>query len=299
MRPLLYALPGCEALAAALAGELAGDLGELEVRRFPDAEHYVRLLTAPAGRPVVFVCGLDRPDEKIMPLYFAACAARELGAARVGLVAPYLGYMRQDAVFKPGESVTSAHFARWLSQFLDWLVTVDPHLHRHDSLDRIYSVPTIAATAAPAIARWLSANVRDPLVVGPDAESVQWVRAIARDIGCPFVVAEKERRGDRDVTVTLPDVERWHGCTPVLVDDIVSTARTMIDAVARLRASGMSARPLCIGVHALFVGNAHAELAAAGVDRIVTCNTVTHASNAIDVLPQIAEAAQRMLARSR
>ena len=94
--------------------------------------------------------------------------------------------------------------------------------------------------------------------------------------------------------MTLPDLSRWRACTPVLVDDIISTARTMIEAVDRLRQGGVNARPSCIGVHALFVGDAYAELVAAGVDRIVTCNTIAHPSNAIDVLPQIATAVQKM-----
>ena len=88
-------------------------------------------------------------------LLFAADAARQLGARKVGLVAPYLCYMRQDRSFKPGEAVTSRSFAALLSRACDWLVTVDPHLHRYKSLSEIYAIPARALHAGPAIADWI------------------------------------------------------------------------------------------------------------------------------------------------
>jgi ribose-phosphate pyrophosphokinase len=85
----------------------------------------LRFTTAPDQRFVVVVCTLDRPNAKLLPLLFAASTARELGAARVGLVAPYLAYMRQDRRFNPGEAVTSLQVASLLSHAFDWMVTVD------------------------------------------------------------------------------------------------------------------------------------------------------------------------------
>lgn len=290
MKSLVYALPGHEALATELAAGIGAELGEIQMRRFPDGETYVRLLTSPLGRNVILACSLDRPDEKSLELYFASATARELGATRVGLVAPYLAYMRQDARFNPGEAVTSVHYARWLSQYLDWMVTVDPHLHRHPSLDVIYSMRTAVAPATPAIARWIGAHVADPLIVGPDAESAQWAERVAAGANCPCVVLSKKRHGDREVEVSLPDAGRWHGRTPVLIDDIISTARTMIAALRQVRAAGLQRAPVCIGVHALFAGDAYAALCAAGAGEIVTCNTIAHPSNRIDVMPEIVRA---------
>ena len=80
------------------------------------------------------------PNEEVLPLLFAAATARELGVPSVGLVSPYLAYMRQDRRFKPGEAVTSREVAKLLSDAVDWLVTVDRHLHRYGSLE-IYRIP--------------------------------------------------------------------------------------------------------------------------------------------------------------
>ena len=107
---------------------------------------------------------------------------------QVGLVAPYLAYMRQDRRFKPGEAVTSREVAQLLSGAFDWLVTVDPHLHRYTSLAEIYRIPTHVTHAAPLISQWIKANVPRALVIGPDSESEQWVSAVASEAGAPFTV---------------------------------------------------------------------------------------------------------------
>lgn len=280
--PLLIALPGNQALATALAAKLGAEVGELEMRSFPDGETYLRYAMLVEARSVVLLCTLDRPDAKFLPLMFAAAAARDLGATQVGLVAPYLAYMRQDKRFHPGEAITSDYFARMLSRQIDWLVTVDPHLHRRESLADIYSVPTHLAHAAPLIASWIKREVERPLLIGPDSESAQWVAAVANGADAPHVILEKTRRGDRDVEVSVPDIERWRDRTPVLVDDIVSTARTMIETVGHLKDLGMRP-PVCVAIHGIFAGSAFEELHAAGATRIVTTNTVAHPCNAIDV----------------
>ena len=289
MRALILAPPGNDRLADALAAGLDLERGAMEIRRFPDGETYVRIDGAVQDREVVLACTLDRPDDKLLPLLFLASTARELGAARVGLVAPYLAYMRQDRRFLEGEAITSTHFARLLSGTVDWLVTVDPHLHRRSSLAEIYSIPTAIVPAAPHVAPWIAVNVERPLLIGPDIESGQWVSAVADAAGAPAIVLEKKRRGDRDVTVSVPDVERWRAHTPVLVDDIISTARTMIETVRHLGRAGL-APPVCVGVHAVFADQAYEDLLRAGAGRVVTCNTIPHASNAIDLAASLADA---------
>lgn len=287
MTPIVLALPGNEALAASLSIEIGGERGDAEIRRFPDGETYVRLDSPVAGQEIVLICTLDRPDAKLLPLLFLARLAKELGAARVGLVAPYLSYMRQDRRFKPGEAVTSAYFAEIISRSVDWMVTIDPHLHRRSSLKEIYAIPARALGAAPLVSAWIRDRIKQPLLIGPDEESGQWVAAVAVAAGAPYVVLEKERRGDRDVKVSVPEVDRWRSHTPVLLDDIISTGRTMIETAHHLRAAGM-APPVCVGIHGVFAANALAEMHTAGIADIVTCNTIPHETNRIDVAPLLA-----------
>ncbi len=299
---VVFGFPGQEGLARKLAdGMVANDMvatsGEMLLRRFPDGETYVRLDSPVDGHRVILACGLDHPDDRAMGLLFAAATARELGATQVGIVAPYLGYMRQDARFQPGEAVTSRHVARMLSQHADWLLTVDPHLHRYRSLDEIYSIPSVVVPAAPVIAAWITANVARPLLVGPDVESEQWVAEVARLAGAPHVVMTKTRHGDREVEIARSDFSAWGDRTPVLVDDIISTARTMVAAAKRLVEAGLQ-KPVCIGVHALFAPDALALLET-GAAHVATCNTIAHVTNAIDMAPAMIDAVVEVLRRKQ
>ena len=284
--------PGNESLGRRIAETLGADVASLTMRQFPDEESYVRLSAACAGRDVIVVATLDRPNSKVLPLLFLVDLAHELRASRVILVAPYLAYMRQDTRFKPGEAVTSRSFAKLLSAGIDALVTVDPHLHRYEALAELYLVPAHVIHAAPLVAEWIQAEIERPLLVGPDSESGQWVADVARRASAPYVVLEKTRRGDRDVEVSVPDVERWRDHRPVLVDDIISTARTMIETVRRLKSADLPA-PICVGVHAVFAGDAYRDLRAAGAERVVTTNTIAHESNQIDVSAAVAAAVGR------
>ena len=292
---VIIAIPGSEEQARKLGERLGIEMIDAHVRRFPDGELYVRIDRDLAGQDaIVFGSLYPAPAEQFMAVAFVAATARDQGARRVGLVAPYLAFMRQDIQFNPGEGVTSKYFARLVSGAVDWMVTVDPHLHRIHALDGLYTIPTTIARAAPEIARWVAAEVHDPVLIGPDAESAQWVTAVAEGCGAPYVILEKTRRGDRDVSISAPPPAAWNGHTPVVIDDIVSTGKTMVEATRQLRAAG-SAAPLCIAIHAVFADSVHAELLSAGARDIVTCDTIVHASNRICVADPIAEAAKRYL----
>ena len=117
--------------------------------------------------------------------------------------------------------------------------------------------------------------------------------AVAAACGAPFQILEKTRRGDRDVSITAPD-GKWNGHTPVVIDDIVSTGKTMIEATRQVVASGAAA-PLCIAIHAVFADALEDELMAAGARGIITCDTVPHATNQICIADSIADAVRPRL----
>lgn len=293
---IVFALPGNEALADALATQAALVRGECSCRSFADGETYLRFLTPVAGCHVVLACTLDHPDAKLLRLLLAARILRELGAAHLVLVAPYLPYLRQDQRFHEGEGVSARHIAKLLSTHFDGLITADPHLHRIAHLEDLYTLRLRVVQAAPLIADWVSREVERPVLIGPDAESAQWVSVVAAAAGCPFRVLEKHREGDREVRLDAMDLGAVRDRRPVLVDDIIATARTQIAAIRMLAEQGLPA-PLCIGVHAIFAGDAAGALAAAGASRVLSCNSIAHASNAIDLRPSLSAALVDLLAQ--
>lgn len=283
---LLFPMPGNEAFGSRLAAAAGLEPGAVEVRRFPDGESYVRILSPVAGETAFLLCSLARPDEQFLALLFAARALREQGAASVRLIAPYLAYMRQDSRFQPGETITSQHFAELVSREFDGLVTIDPHLHRHRSLADLYSIPAAALSAAPALAEWIRDNVPAPLLVGPDEESEQWVAAIAALVEAPFTLCRNGRRGDREVKISLAAASRHSGRQPVLVDDIASSGRTLAEAARRLQQT-VGAKPVCAIVHALFEKGALEALRPV-TQTIVSTDTVSHETNAVPVAELLA-----------
>lgn len=282
METILLALPENENIAQRLSDTTCTYLGKSEIRHFPDRESYVRIDSDVNNKKVVLVCTLDRPDKKLLPLYYLSKTARDMGCKSICLVAPYLAYMRQDKIFKSGEAVTSEYFAQLLSSFVDYLITIDPHLHRRSSLAEIYSIPTQVSHASSCISRWIKKNIENPVLVGPDQESKQWVSKVAADAEAPYIVLKKLRLGDKNVEISKPDIEKYSDHIPVLIDDIISTGKTMIETIKQLKKTGMQ-RPLCIGIHAIFADNTYENLLSAGAKRVITSNTIDHISNAIDV----------------
>lgn len=285
---LIIPLPGNEVFARQLAEAGGWEMGEIETRRFPDGESYVRILSDVADKMVCLVCTLARPDDGFLRLVFAADAARALGAREVTLIAPYLSYMRQDRRFQAGEAISSKTFARLVSSTFDRLVTVDPHLHRYPALSALYTIAAQTLHAAPLLADWIAAEVGEPLIIGPDEESEQWVSEIARRIGAPYAVLRKVRHGDRNVDVEVPDLSQWRARYPVLVDDIASSGHTLIEAARKLPLQGFP-RPVCAVVHGVFAEDSHEQLKGL-TDRIVSSDSIPHDSNAIGLAPLIAAA---------
>jgi len=293
-----FAFPSTESLTDHLVGLLDGERGTLGWRHFPDGESLITLDGDCRDRDVILVCTFRDPDQLALPLLFAARTAREFGARSIGLVAPYLAYMRQDTRFHAGEAVSSTHFGAFLSSTVDWIATVDPHLHRLVDLDVLFTIPARHASTMPLIADWIRAEVPHPVLIGPDSESAQWLRQLAERIDAPTLVLEKLRHGDRDVEVSAPDRKLLDGRTPVLVDDIVSSGRTFIETLAQLRTLA-SLPAVCIAVHGIFADASDQALLRAGAARVVTTNTIVHSTNAIDVAPVLEPLIRQLISRAR
>ena len=291
MKPVILAFPDMRSLGAELAPLLGAEQLDLAWRHFPDGESLVTLPPDLAGREVIFLATLRDPDRLALPLRFAAETARAFGAQSVGLIAPYLAYMRQDKRFHPGEALSAPLFSAFLGESFDWLATVDPHLHRNPDLSRLFAIPAAHAAAAPVIADWIRKNIPDAVLLGPDSESQQWVAEVARLAGRSYEVLRKVRSGDRSVKISVPASKALLTGTPVILDDIASSGRTMVTAIYRLREIG-ARPPVCVIIHAVFSGKAFDDIRAAGAARIVTTDSIPHKSNAIGLGRVIGQAAR-------
>lgn len=291
-QPLLFALEP-HPLQQPLCAKIPAEPGLLEFRHFPDGESFLKLNSTVTGRDCVVLADLSHPDAKFLPMVFLAETLEELGANSAGLVAPYLSYMRQDRRFSEGEALTSRIFAAEVAAHFDWLVTVDPHLHRYQSLSEIYSIPSTVVHADSILASWLSGR-SDTFLVGPDAESEQWVSAIAEPGGLPYVIGEKTRLGDRQVNISLPDLKNFAGKTAIIIDDVIASGHTILECMRALQKAGI-ADIECACIHGIFADDIDKVLINQGLGRLVSANTIKHESNTLDVSDLVATSIREFL----
>jgi len=283
-----------EKLARSIA-EIAGlPLIGTTMRRFPDGELYVRVIGDPSGEDIAVVQSLGlRPDRLLMEYCMIAEALKGGNCRSVTAVIPYLAYARQDSRFNPGEPLSVQLVAKLIEvSGTDRLISVDAHLHRLAGLNEIFTIPTVNLTAMPLLAEYYrdeygSANA---VVVGPDSESEQWAKIVSGILSVDYVVLNKERLGDRKVRITGPLPVK--GKKVVLVDDIVSTGKTIAGAIGKLKAGGARTVDVLV-THAILVEGALSSLRKAGLSRLISTDTVQRPTSKVSVAGIMAEALKR------
>ncbi len=273
-----------------LAQTLSLPFSRVELHHFPDGESRVRLpMELPAQ--VILCRSLDQPNSKLIELLLTAQTARQGGVEQLTLVAPYLCYMRQDIAFKPGEAVSQRIIGRFLAGLFERVISVDAHLHRIDRLEQ--ALPGIRAlnlSAALLLSEFLMQRTPQDqtLLVGPDSESAQWVKAIAQNARRDFVIANKRRLGDHQVEITLPD-HPYAGKQICLIDDMISTGITLCRVAQDLKTRGAASIDALV-THALFHTEAAQQMQAAGIRHIWSTDSVTHPTNLLSLNHLLADA---------
>ena len=283
-----------EAIARRAATAVGLPLGVVQRHRFPDGELRLRL-PDPLPAKLVIWRGLHQPNEKLVELLLAARTARTLGARHLTLVTPYLAYMRQDMAFNPGEAVSQRIVGGFLAELFDAVITVDPHLHRVATLEEAIPVSdAIVLSGAPLLSDLIASQRQDVLLIGPDEESLQWVGQAAQRHGWAHGVCHKTRHGDRDVDIALPDLP-LAGRAVVLMDDVASSGHTVAQAARGLLRAGAASVDVAV-THALFAPGAVELLREAGVGAVWSTDAIPHPSNAVSIVPAVAQALQPLLA---
>lgn len=289
---IIFSFPGNKTFAHYLANKLHLEEGTLTIKRFPDGECYVRIHSPVEDKVVILFCTLNNPNQKILALMFTAQTLKEFGAKKIILISPYLPYMRQDKRFKPGEAITSQLFAKAISNWVDYLITIDPHLHRIHHLSSIYSTPVLTLHASKEIAKWIKENIASPFLIGPDSESEQWVSEIAKQLKAPYIVCSKNRLSAHKVKIDIPSFSITNE-TLVLMDDIISTGSSMMSILKQLSLQGHKC--ICLAVHPLLNIKTKNNLLASGARTIITCNTISDSTNKINMLDLIAANLEKVM----
>ena len=152
----------------------------------------------------------------------------------------------------------------------------------------------VVLSGAPVLADWVHQHRPDAVLIGPDEESLQWVAQAAARHGWDHAVCRKQRHGDRSVAIALPALP-VHGRAVVLMDDVASSGHTLAQAARGLLAAGAASVDVAV-THALFAEGALALVNAAGVGEVWSTDCIAHPSNAVSMVPALAEALSRLTA---
>ncbi len=283
MKTIVVDCGNSQKLAQKLARKIRAKYSQLKISCFPDGDLYLKFNTDLKGKKLIIVQSFQpHSDMSLFDIVFAAETAKDLGAKKVVLVAPYLSYMRQDKRFKSGECISSRVMAKLLNNSVDKLITIDPHIHRYKSLKDIFTIPAKNLTANMLIADYIKKKFKNEIIIGPDWESYQWAEVIAKHIDVAATVLRKTRFSSRKVKVKMIKPIKIKGKNVVIVDDIISTGHTIAEAAKQARRMGAkSVSAIC--VHGLFVENAVDKLKKVGVSKVISTNTIQHKTNKIDV----------------
>ena len=259
---------------------LGGELIETEIKKFPDGEKYVRVLSS-AEEVTVVQSTFAPQDEHIVELILIADALRERGAERLRVVVPYFAYSRQDRVTKEGEPVSVRAVMRALGTYYDELYVFD--MHNPETL-KFFPGKAVNLSPARAIADYFAEKLGDGLVLAPDKGARERARAVAERLGLEFSHFEKERISPTEVRMTPVDVD-VRGKNVLIVDDIISTGGTMVRAANLLREMG-AGKVFVAATHGVFAEGA-IERVSNAVDELAVTNTIPTPVSRISIVPEI------------
>ena len=260
-------------LAAAICAKLKVPIGDVSVTRFEDGEVSVRFNENIRGSDVFVVQATGAPADNLMELLVMLDAAKRASARRVTAVLPYFGYARQDRKDQPRAPITAKLVANLITVAgADRALTMDLHSAQ---IQGFFDIPLDHLYAAPVLIDHFSKlDLPNLVVVAPDIGSVKMARAYAKRLGADLALVDKRRPKADSVEVMniIGDVE---GKNVVLFDDLVTTARTLCQAAAAIRARG--ARDIYAGVtHGVFCPGSFERIAASPIKEVVVTDTLNH-----------------------
>ncbi len=272
MNPILLSGRANPLLANEIAQVLNTNLGKCNIGSFPDGEIHVEISEDLLGFHVYLIQPTSPPvAENLLELLLLSDAAKRSGATHITGVIPYLGYARQDRRSAQGEPVGGRVVADILSSGLDQIITVDLH---KPTLEGFFSVPVEHLSAIELIAETLKKFLPDkPVLVAPDLGAAKLANAFADLLDIPVAYIYKVRESGEKVTIRniVGDVS---GCCPILVDDMISTAGTMIRAMEALMAQKCRPEMILVATHGLFVGESLGRISSFPVSKIIVTDSI-------------------------
>ncbi|PYN62136.1 MAG: phosphoribosylpyrophosphate synthetase [Candidatus Rokuibacteriota bacterium] len=287
-------------LAEEIAQYLRVPLCDAEVSRFSDGEVYVQINENVRGADVFVIQPTCPPvNDTLMELLIMIDALKRASAHRITAVLPYYGYARQDRKVQPRVPITAKLVADLLEAAgINRVLALDLHAGQ---IQGFFKVPVDHLFAGPVVMidYLRKKELHDPVIVAPDAGGVERARAIAKRFNAGLAIIDKRREGPNQAAA-MHLIGEVKGRDAVVIDDMVDTAGTLIQAVSALAREG-ARRILACGVHAVLSGPALERIAASPLEEVVVTNSIPVSAakraarvTVLSVAPLLGEAIRRI-----
>jgi len=272
--------PSSQFLASRVASALGCELAVCEFKTFPDNEMYIRIIDEIGPEAVIVQSTATDSDYVALLQLIDACST----ADRIHVVIPYMGYARQDKIFKRGEALSARAMARPIEA--DNVITVN--IHETSVLDH-FQCDTVNVNAAPLMGQYIRDmdHFRNPVILAPDEGAKGLVASAAEKLGIDYDYLEKKRLSGDTVQVAPKNLD-VKDRDVVILDDIVSTGGTMAEAVRMLREQG-AADVYIACIHPVLAGSAILKLFSSGVVDVIATDTIEKAVSRVSVAPLLAK----------
>jgi len=248
-------------LTEKICERLGKPLGQIDIRRFSDAEIFAEIGENVRGRDCYVVQSTCRPvNDNLMELLIIIDALKRASAKEITAVIPYYGYARQDRKVQPRTPISAKLVADLLAEAgATRVVTMDLHAGQIQGffnipVDNLFSAPVILAHL-----KTLNFETAKLVIVSPDAGGVERARAYAKRLECGVAMIDKRRTGP-NVAKAMNIIGDVEGKTAIIVDDMIDTAGTLIEGVNATLGHGATS---------VYAAATHGVLSGPAIDRII------------------------------
>lgn len=298
-RLLLFSGNANPTLAQEIATSLRMSLGRALVGTFQNGETRIKLHDNVRGCDVFVIQPTCSPvDHHLMELLLLIDGLRRASAARVTAVIPYYGYAKQEKKTSGREPISAKLVANLIrTAGADRVLTMDLHA---PAIEGFFDIPVDHLQAGPILADYIrDLNLPNPVVVSPDAGGVGRANRFRERIGAGLAIIAKQRP-EPDIAEVLEMVGEVEDKTAIIVDDMISTGGTLVEAAHALLDRGARKVYAC-ATHGVFAGDALANIKQSNLVETIVTNTIPQAPDsvharvhAISVAPLFAEAIMRI-----
>ncbi len=271
-----------------LARALGASIGNVESRSFPDGELYIKIADDLKGQDVLVVQN-TRTDRDFISLLMLLEAARAFEPAKLDLLVPYFGYSRQHMRYNIGEPISSKVIVDALAPYVDSMFCVD--IHDEETLE-YSSKPFFNINITESIFNHYKEKDIS-YVVSPDDGGYERAKRVAKLLGALPIRLDKKRESDSTVKVVMNDIVDIYGKNVLLLDDVISTGGTILQALEVLKRRKVSSIYVC-AIHGVFANNSEESISFSCRGLSVT-NTINTKYSDIDISDEIVKKIREMV----